>query len=165
MVRQREHFRRGQLPEPLVTRLTEELDFNLKGEGYPFGYRTKSKDRKRKRTLAAEEKLDSWETRYNELETHLTREGTLYNLDEDTPLGRWANKQRLLYKKSLLRNERKERLTALGFDLEATKTRKEVPWDQRFEELKKFKRKYGHTKVCVMILCLTVFPSCWQWMI
>jgi len=147
MVSQREHFRRGQLPEPLVTRLAEELDFNLKGEGSPFGYRTKSKDRKRKRTCASEEKLDCWETRYSELETHIIREGTLYNLDEDTSFGRWANKQRLLYKENRLWNDRKERLTALGFDLESKKARKEVPWDQRFEELKKIKRKYGHDKV------------------
>ncbi len=160
MVHQREYYKRDKLSGPLVTRLTEDLGLNLKGEGSPFGFPTKSKDRKRKSISDAQEKLDSWKNRCDELERHLTCEGTLDNLDEETPLGWWANRQRLFFKKGLLGKDRVERLTALGFDSEAKKNRKEVPWNQNFEELKEFKKKHGHTKVCTILQRLSLLAFC-----
>jgi len=67
-------------------------------------------------------------------------------------LGRWVGEMRTLYKKvqegeksSMLTDDRIAKLNEMGFTWMATG--KTVPWEQRYEELKVFKEKFGHCSV------------------
>ena len=59
-------------------------------------------------------------------------------------LGSWVNRQRIANKKNKLSPEQKERLEGIGFELEC---RKQVGWDERFEQLKGYKKDHGDCNV------------------
>jgi hypothetical protein len=70
----------------------------------------------------------------------------------------WLATQRRLHATGKLRHDRRERLVAIGVELERPKRGKRVPrgprltreqWDQRFQELAAFKARFGHCSVPV----------------
>ncbi len=58
-------------------------------------------------------------------------------------LGRWVNTQRIAYARGKLLQNRKELLESLGIVWNA----KEADWDDRFEQVTKFKNEHGHFNV------------------
>ena len=99
-----------------------------------------------------------WMTRYQELMTYKELQGhTNVPKRDDSGLGLWVYTQRRQYRlmssgeKSNMTQQRISLLRDIGFDFElASKINHPkyvVSWDERFQELLKFKEKYGHTNV------------------
>jgi hypothetical protein len=64
---------------------------------------------------------------------------------ETFELGQWANNQRDLYRRraKILMGTRYEKLLDLGFDFETD----QAPWHNRYDQLVRFYKQYGHTDV------------------
>jgi len=59
-------------------------------------------------------------------------------------LNRWVKGQREAGHHGRLREDRRQRLDALGFVWDASKVRHERQWERRFADLLEFKRRFGH---------------------
>jgi uncharacterized protein CbrC (UPF0167 family) len=95
---------------------------------------------------------DQWEKHYQELLNFNERHGHCnvpHTYDANLSLARWAKRQRYQYtrkleqKQSCLSDARQQKLDAVGFawDLQT------MAWQERFDELVKFKQKNGHCNV------------------
>ncbi len=93
----------------------------------------------------------SWEQRFRELQDFHRRFGHC-NVPKAWPtnrqLGTWVHKQRARYLRGRLQPDRTCRLEELGFEWQ----RGTLKWEERFEELQEFHRRFGHCKV----------PASWQ---
>jgi hypothetical protein len=96
----------------------------------------------------------SWEKRFAELLEFRSKHGHCevpQNYKENTSLGIWVNKQRMEQKlriegkNSSLNDARLQRLESVGFRW--AKRKGQVSWDEKYEELKAYKRKYGNCHV------------------
>ena len=92
----------------------------------------------------------SWQKRFEELEAFKVEHGHC-NVPKNTAnlqLGKWVGKQRYEYKlrkedkKSQITDDRVTKLESLGFEWSLN-----VPWEERFEDLKAFKVEHGHCNV------------------
>lgn len=89
-----------------------------------------------------------WIHRYNELRTYKAERGHCNVPHNQEPLASWAESQRLNHRNGKLSEERVQKLDALGFDwspprIDPTWNR----WNERLEELIKYKAKHHHCNV------------------
>jgi hypothetical protein len=96
----------------------------------------------------------SWEKRFSELLEFRAKHGHCevpQNYKENTSLGIWVNKQRMEQKlriegkNSSLNDARLQRLESVGFRW--AKRKGQVSWNEKFEELKAYKKKHGNCHV------------------
>jgi hypothetical protein len=66
---------------------------------------------------------------------------------ENPQLGKWTNRQRVVYRRGGLSPDRVERLDALGFEWGPHAAR----WEKRFSALVRFKEEHGHCDVPVKL--------------
>jgi hypothetical protein len=91
-----------------------------------------------------------WEARFTELK-RFQRSGFVVRRDKDPSLCKWIIRQRVAHNNGTLLAEREQRLEEIGFPWNAQNPRISV-WEERFGELLKFKKRFGHCNV----------PSRWQ---
>ena len=75
---------------------------------------------------------------------------TTYCKDNTMSLGRWVHKQRLIFSKGELPEERKKLLDELGFDYQVGRKDSKVlqrKWERMFQALLQFKERFGHVGV------------------
>jgi helicase associated protein/helicase-like protein len=89
------------------------------------------------------EKLSSdWDAMYGRLQRYKDQNGDC-NVPAHSPadpeLGRWVNRQRTMYKKGLLSEERTRRLTDIGFEWDDRRAR----WKMRLSELRQYYEQTG----------------------
>eukprot|EP00956_Cyclotella_meneghiniana_P002670 scaffold3158_cov47-Cyclotella_meneghiniana.AAC.5 len=96
-----------------------------------------------------------WDVRYSELCLYVDKHGSANvptTAGAHSKLSKWVGKQREEYKKfvnkqsSQLDRHRIERLNEIGFTWSMQQWTA-VPWEERFEALKKFKEEHGHLKI------------------
>lgn len=96
----------------------------------------------------------SWEKRFAELVEFKAKHGHCevpQNYKDNTSLGIWVNKQRMEQKlrvegkNSSLNDVRLQRLESVGFRW--AKRKGQVSWNEKFEELKAYKKKHGNCHV------------------
>ena len=87
-----------------------------------------------------------WESFYGRLKAYRAKNGHCLvprNWKEDPNLSIWINQQRNYYKIGRIDQERVCRLNELGFVWDVLQWQ----WEQRFRELKAFKKRFGHCRV------------------
>jgi hypothetical protein len=103
----------------------------------------------------------SWEKRFAELLEFKSRHGHCevpQNYKENTSLGIWVNKQRMEQKlrmegkNSSLNDARLQRLESVGFRW--AKRKGQVSWNEKFEELKAYKREHGNVSLNICLLSM-----------
>ena len=107
-------------------------------------------------TMQQERNDKLWEKHYQNLLAFKKEHGHC-NVPQKTPLGRFVKNQRHQYKQRQLQlttstplrgvmpTERFKKLQAIGFTWSVQPTK--VTWEERFEELVEFKKRFGHTNV------------------
>ena len=93
-----------------------------------------------------------WEERFEQLEAYHEVHGhTRVRKGEDYKLAGWVSNQRGRYRRSELKEDRRRKLASLGFVFDTGFQRPEglvhVPWEERFEQLRAYHAKHGHTRV------------------
>ncbi|KAL9180681.1 LOW QUALITY PROTEIN: hypothetical protein ACHAXT_011134 [Thalassiosira profunda] len=95
-----------------------------------------------------------WMERFNELEDFKKQNGHCNVPRTSGPLGGWVKTQRRAHKEGKMRDDRKQRLEAIGFEwtvgvgtTSSYSTLQNDLWDQRYQELIDFKREHGHCNV------------------
>jgi superfamily II DNA or RNA helicase len=127
---------------------TEELNFGvLKNKITVEGIGVKKKQLEQSIAIKCVKKIiPLWLYRYGELKKFKQQYGHC-NVPEgyknNRQLANWVNMQRRDYKKDALIQERINLLEKIGFFFEPLNE----TWKKRYEELKKFKKKYGHCNV------------------
>ena len=86
--------------------------------------------------------LLTWDERFDELTKYKAEHGDCRILKREGPLGEWVSQQRTAHKKGKLSDERAQELDALGFLWNPTPT-----WDERLDELMKYKVEHGDCNV------------------
>ncbi len=94
---------------------------------------------------------DSWEIHYKEVEEYFNKKGNSniparYKAIDGFGIGTWCVAQRVHFNKGLLSDQEIKKLQKLNFDFDPDKTLFETD----FQELLKFKEKYGHVDVPTM---------------
>lgn len=96
----------------------------------------------------------SWETWLKELQIYKEQHGNVdvpLKYKPNMALGAFVSRQRTEYRKlkqgmqSTLNDQRIQDLEAIGFNWSVRVSR--TPWEERLNELKKFKAEHGHTNV------------------
>lgn len=100
---------------------------------------------------------ERWNSMFNALLKYQEEYGSTlvpFNYDiSGTKLGRWVNKQRSQYnnlcrgRSSQMTEERVERLESMGFEWSANPLPALEQWDTKWELLRDFHRRFGHTRV------------------
>lgn len=88
----------------------------------------------------------SWDAMFDELRKYKEAHGNCLvpqRSREHPRLADWVSSQRVAHNKGLLDSAREQKLTGLGFDWNPIANR----WDEMFQQLVAFKKKYGHTNV------------------
>ena len=93
-----------------------------------------------------------WEERFEQLEAYHEVHGhTRVRQGEDIKLAIWVGHQRQRYRRGKLEEDRRRKLASLGFVFDTGLQRPEglVPatWEERFEQLRAYHAKHGHTRV------------------
>jgi Helicase associated domain len=103
-----------------------------------------------------------WNESYEKLKEYKNERGNCdvpahYGRDQPRALGNWVHMQKQRYHQGLLRDDRKRRLKALGFNWEMDPQyvwradrdvkAQELLWQENYEKLVEFTRTYGHTLV------------------
>ena len=106
--------------------------------------------RQRPKRLRSSGGLSSWEQRFKELELFRKEHGhcnvpTRYQ--PNPALGKWAVNVRQAKKHGMLTEEKARRLDALGFCWVMKQFGVLIPWEQRINDLKAFKKTHGHCNV------------------
>ena len=127
---QRSNYRNNRLSESRI-KLLEEQGFNL----------------------MIEEKKLSWEEYFKLLLEYKEKYGNCdvpkaYVTRDGYNLGNWCYRQRINHQNNKLSNEQIEFLSSINFKL-SVKERNSLPWDDWFELLLEYQKKYGHLDVPV----------------
>ena len=88
-----------------------------------------------------------WNVRYSELEAFKAEHGHCKAPKSHGPLGAWVNNQRIAYRTNGLPEERVRKLEDLGFVWNPQG--KQPTWDERLDELTKYRAEHGHCIVPV----------------
>ncbi|OEU08651.1 hypothetical protein FRACYDRAFT_196285 [Fragilariopsis cylindrus CCMP1102] len=98
--------------------------------------------------------LVRWYERCNELGVYRMKHNGDCNVPRKDPrLGEWVNtqrKQKNRYEaglKTAMTDEKLQHLSDMGFEWSVKKEREDAMWNQRYEELKKFKEEHCHCRV------------------
>ena len=89
--------------------------------------------------------LPTWDERYERLKAYKAEHGNCAVPQSNGPFGEWVNYQRSRRKKGKLSEERARKLDKLGFEWSLQDPPR--TWDERFEELAKYKAEQGHCNV------------------
>jgi len=90
-----------------------------------------------------------WEQRLNQLIEYKEEKGNTNVPVRTKSLGSWVKRQRELFKKGELSDDRINRLNEVGFQFEGKRggVHKDLQWEKRFDELVAYKEEKGDTKV------------------
>lgn len=88
---------------------------------------------------------DLWEQRLNQLIEYKGEKGNTNVPIRISPLGRWVKRQRELFKKGELSDDRINSLNEIGFEWQGV--HKDLQWEKHFDELVAYKEEKGNTKV------------------
>lgn len=94
---------------------------------------------------------EAWNAKYEALLSYIRENGHPNVPKSNEPLSCWVRKQRYEYskfikkKKSQITRERINKLSAVGFSFRLRPDT--IPWDQRFDELVRFKQEHGHFNI------------------
>ncbi|OEU11360.1 hypothetical protein FRACYDRAFT_143813, partial [Fragilariopsis cylindrus CCMP1102] len=94
-----------------------------------------------------------WYERCNDLRVYRMKNKHCNVPRKDPKLGRWVDTQRTEKKnyeaglKTSMTDEKLQHLSDMGFEWNVRKERDDAVWNQRFEELKKFRDEHGHCRV------------------
>ena len=108
-----------------------------------------------------ENDAQAWDSRYKELQKVLEETGVLILTVKQHSLSCWLSQQKKLWKQAKLDPERRDKLAKLGVEIETMVKPRKNPerikelnekWQQRYEQLKEYKRRNGHCNV----------PRCWN---
>ena len=93
-----------------------------------------------------------WEERFEQLRAYHEVHGhTRVREGEDYKLAKWVCNQRKRYWRGKLKEDRWRKLASLDFvfdtGLQRPKGLVQVPWEERFEQLRAYHAKHGHTRV------------------
>jgi hypothetical protein len=103
--------------------------------------------------LREEVKLDTttwdkkWMTKYEALKEFQEEHGHANVPCKEGSLGNWVNRQRPLFRKDKLREDRKELLEAIGFEWKLGKVSSDERWQAKYAELQSYKKEFGHMDV------------------
>ena len=86
-----------------------------------------------------------WEQRLNQLIEYKGEKGNTNVPVRISPLGRWVKRQRELFKKGELSDDRINSLNEIGFEWQGV--HKDLQWEKYFDELVAYKEEKGDTKV------------------
>ena len=92
---------------------------------------------------SARDTLPTWDERLGELTQYKAKHGDCNVPVRKGPLGKWVDTQRTARKRDKLTEERVQKLDDLGFNWGFTL----LTWDERLDELTKYKAKHGHCDV------------------
>ena len=90
-----------------------------------------------------------WEIRYHELVQNKAKHGDCNIPAKQGQLGSWVHKQRQIYKKGKLSQDRIDRLNGIGFKWLLKNVGPNVPWKTRFDELVRYRAKHGDCNIPV----------------
>lgn len=105
------------------------------------------------RNARAQQALRTWYMRYGELHDYKRKNGDCsvpQKYPRNPPLGTWVNKQRMEYKnliegeKHTLTETKLQKMEEIGFDW--GKRKGEHSWEERYQQLAAYKKKYGTCK-------------------
>jgi hypothetical protein len=105
------------------------------------------------RNTRAQQALRTWYMRYGELHDYKRKYGDCsvpQKYARNPPLGTWVNKQRMEYKnlvegeKHTLTETKLQKMEEIGFDW--GKRKGEHSWEERYQQLAAYKKKYGTCK-------------------
>ncbi len=102
------------------------------------------KRRSRAKALSPEERR--WEEKFAALEKYFHKHGHCLvppRPQRNENLNKWVAEQRAVWRRGKMRDDRFRRLNRLGFAWDY----REGLWEQRFKELKAYRRKHGHCQV------------------
>ena len=91
----------------------------------------------------------AWEERFEQLKGYKDKNGhsnVPHEYKANPTLANWVKKQRQLYKKGKLSNDRFNLLLRIGFEWSTPR----VGWDERVSQLKEYKDKNGHCNVSTL---------------
>ena len=113
----------------------------------PSSRTTPTKERKGKPLLAC--RHEQWNARSRELEAFKAEHGHCSVPQKHGTLGGWVNSQRTAHNGGTLSEERVRRLDDIGFDWGKARGPRGTPlsWDERFDELMKYKAEHGHCNI------------------
>ncbi len=139
---QRRSFRLGRLTEQQVTSLNElSFQWEVSVNHSRLGFQASPCNRS-DRVSADQE----WEVMLGALKEYKQAHGSCLVPQRwvgNRALAEWVSNQRSAYRRNLLDPERAKRLDELGFTWDPVSTW----WENKFQQLLEFKRKYGHTNV------------------
>jgi hypothetical protein len=122
-------------------RLLEHREAKLESIGFIWRLREKTK----LDTTTWDEK---WMKKYEALkEFHEEHGHANVRRKEEHSLGRWVNRQRMLFSKDKLRQYRKDLLDEIGFEWELGKVSSDERWQANYTELQSYKKVFGHINV------------------
>lgn len=67
----------------------------------------------------------------------------------DKALGQWVAKQRVPAQRAKLTRKQKEKLNAVGFELEPKKDKLDKVWEEKLERLKEYQAEHGGKTVAL----------------
>lgn len=144
LVEQKRLFKNNRLTENQIEQLQSigySFDKNYQGRKFEFEVDPSSRPVKQK---PATNNRDSWEQTYLHLVNFKIAEGhcNVPRSYENKTLANFVSRNRYLFKKGELENEKIEKLKLLQFEFIAPKTN---AWENKFEELKSFYELNGHS--------------------
>lgn len=98
----------------------------------------------------------NWQRKFEQLKNHKSIHGNFKipkKTDDDSTLNSWADTQRGLHRRGLLKDHRLEQLAGIGFlgtsaaNKETASSRRQAKWLERYDELLEYKRVNGHCRV------------------
>jgi hypothetical protein len=115
-------------------------------------------------------KQKAWEDKFKQLKEFSKENGHAFvpvNFKENKSLGTWVASQRWLEAKGKLDPSKKKKLDQLGFvwskDTEKElKAINDVKWEESFDKLKAYKKKYGTCQVSLQVDRVLQRWTCWQ---
>lgn len=93
------------------------------------------------------QKMEAWEKMYHKFKAFQQQHGASYILllKDHLALNEWVNLQ--LHSKEKLSAFKRKKLDALNFPWDKLNTRKDALWDERYQQLVRFKKEHGHCDV------------------
>jgi hypothetical protein len=88
-----------------------------------------------------------WLEMYEELQAFQKEHGHCNVMTREKGLGRWVDKQRVMFRQEKLRQERVELLEKIDFVWEPNIISRDLRWRAKYVELESFLEEFGHTNV------------------
>jgi Helicase associated domain len=128
----------------------------LEALGFEWSFKTRAIP---SQSAPTEEQEAMWQESFQKLKAFKEENGHCDISEKEHPaLSKWVGTQRTVYRRNQMTQQRKEALESLGFDFGAPPDalsqmmtpriqQQEQIWNQRLDELKRFKQEFGHCNV------------------